>query len=100
MRVAPAAVATLAQHNLLPFRDHLGDGFFRREIDHDGAQRHLEDAGLAITSMAVGALAMLTALTFPVGLKLVVDEIVGVHITKQDDVAPATAIAAIGATPR
>ena len=43
---------------------------------------------------------MFTALAPPMGLKLVVDEVVRVHVADEHDVAPAPAIAAVGAAPR
>ena len=43
---------------------------------------------------------MLAALAVPVRLKLVVDEIVRVHVAEQDDVTAAAAIAAVRTAPR
>jgi hypothetical protein len=50
--------------------------------------------------VAIGALAVLTTLAGPVGLKFVVHEVIRVYVANQHDIATAAAIAAVGAAPR
>jgi hypothetical protein len=50
--------------------------------------------------MTIGALPVLSALTVPVRLKLVIDEIVRVHVSNQHDISTAAAVAPVGSAPR
>ena len=98
--VAPAAVAALTEHDALPILDHLRHRFAGLEINDHRAQGHSQHARLAVTSVAVRALAVAAALAAPVGLVLVVDQVVGVHVPEQDHVPAAATIAAVGSAPR
>jgi len=99
-RRALAAMVLAFYFGLFLMNALLGDDLARGLVDHDGAERHAQDARLTILAVAVGALAVLAALGVPVRLELVVDEIVRVNIAQENDIAPAAAIAAIGAAPR
>src|SRR5690606_8045643 len=66
-------------------------------LEHLGAHRHLEDRIFALGAMAVLAHAMMAGLRLEMLLVAVVDQRVEAIDAADDDIAPASAIAAIGA---
>jgi hypothetical protein len=98
--IAPTAVAALTEHDTLSILDHLGDRFSGLEIDHHRPQRHPEHARLAVPPVAVRPETVAPALPAPVRLVLVIDEVVGVHVPKENHVSAPAAVAAVGSAPR
>src|SRR5438105_647883 len=86
MRVTPPAIAAFAEHDLLSVFDDFGHDFVGREIDDDGAQGHPHHARFAVATVAIRALPVFAALTFPMRLKFVIDEVVRVYVTEKNDV--------------
>ena len=99
MRVTPPAVAALAEDDLRAVLDDLGDRLARRDIGHDRAEGEPHDAMLPVLPKLVRAEPVLAALGLPVGLVLVVHEVVRVDVADEDDVAAPPAVAAVGAAP-
>ena len=100
MSIAPTTVAAVANdHPLAVFHD-LGHRFSGRKVDDHGAERHAHNTRFPIFTVTISSLPVLAALTPPVRLEFVVDEIVRVHVTEQHDIPSATTIATIGPAPR
>lgn len=100
MRVTPPAVAAFAKHDALTVLDNLRDNFAGLFVNHDRAERHFQNTGLAVATMLIGAEPMLTAFRAAVRRVFVINEIVCVVVAEQHDVAASTAIATVGTTPR
>ena len=100
VEVAPAAVAAAAEDDALAVCEDFGDRFAGGLVDDLRAQGQAEDGGAAFASVAIGTLAVLAALGVPVGFVFVVNEVVGVHVAEEHDVAAAPAVASVGAAPR
>jgi hypothetical protein len=62
-------------------------------------KRHAQDGGFSLPAMTILTQAMFSPFPFPVGLVLVVHQVVGVVIAQQDHVTPLATITPVGATP-
>src|SRR5258708_311533 len=100
MSVTPAAIAPFAQYDSLAIGNHFRNRFMRGLVDYDCPKRQFNDAGLAVLTELVGAHSMSTASRVPMRLVFVVDQIVGVVVADQNDIAPAAPIAPVGSAPR
>src|SRR5690606_1893762 len=97
MRVAEAAIAAREQHQLLADFGEVGDQRLAILLEHLGTHRHLEDRIFALGAVAILAHAVMAGLSLEVLLVAVVDQRVEAIDAADDDIAPASAIAAIGA---
>ena len=84
---------------VVPAPDQVGQHLAVGVLD-DGAVGHRQDQVVAVGAAAVAALAGLAAGGLPVRGVVVVEQRRGVRVDDQDDVAAATAVAAVGAAER
>ena len=94
MDVAAAAATAARDADGLAVPQDLGDQLTGRRVVRLRSERHARRRVVAGGAVAVGATPVLAALGAPVGLVLVVHEVVRVDVTHEDDVATAAAIAA------
>jgi len=98
MSITPAAVSALAQYDTLSLLGDLSDDLSGLFIRHDCPKGNHEDGGAALPAGAILALPMLAALALPMRTVFVIDQIVGVLVAFQHDIATAATIATIRPT--
>jgi len=98
--VTPTAVTPFAEDDSLTVFDNFSDRQVGRFVDDDGAEGHAKFGRFTFAAVAIFALAVFAAFGAPVWLIFVINQVIGVNVADEYDIAPAAAIATVGSTPR
>jgi hypothetical protein len=99
-RIAPPAACAAGHDNALARCGQIPQPFTRVTVGHHGAERHAQDGVIAGGAVLVGALAVLAALRRVVALVVEIEQGGDGGIRFEEDAAPVTAVASVGAAAR